>query len=94
MPNNDAVNASDGCVMDEMDHELEEFKRFRLMTKPLENHPKVAVRAIILKTLLRIGLNHLDPFHVHLDPFHVYLDPFHVYLDPFHVYKSVSILIG
>ena len=42
MPNDDAVNASDS-EMDEIDRELEEFKRFCLMTKPLENHPKVAM---------------------------------------------------
>ena len=43
MPKDAPVNALDG-EMDEIDHELEEFKRFCLMTKLLENHPKVAVK--------------------------------------------------
>ena len=43
MPKDDAINASDG-EMDEIDRELEEFKRFCLMTKPLENRPKVVVK--------------------------------------------------
>ena len=34
---------SDG-EMDEIDRELEEFKRFCLMNKPLENRPKVALK--------------------------------------------------
>ena len=37
------LQASDG-EMDEIDRELEEFKRFCLMNKPLENRPKVAVK--------------------------------------------------
>ena len=40
MPKDDAINASDG-EMEEIDHELEEFKRFCLMTKPLENRPRL-----------------------------------------------------
>ena len=40
MPKDDAINASDS-EMDEIDRELEEFKRFCLMTKLLENHLKV-----------------------------------------------------
>ena len=43
MPKDDAINASDG-EMDEIDRELEEFKRFCLMTKPLENRPTVVVK--------------------------------------------------
>ena len=43
MPKYDAANASDG-EMDAIDHELEEFKRFCLMTKPLENRIKVTVK--------------------------------------------------
>ena len=40
MPKDDAINASDG-EMEEIDRELEEFKRFCLMTKPLENRPRL-----------------------------------------------------
>ena len=43
MPKDDAINASDG-EMDEIDCELEEFKRFCLITKPLKKHPKVVVK--------------------------------------------------
>ena len=43
MPKDDTVNPEDG-EMDEIDCELEEFKRFCLMNKPLENRPKVAVQ--------------------------------------------------
>ena len=43
MPKDDTVNPEDG-EMNEIDHELEEFQRFCLMNKPLENCPKVAVK--------------------------------------------------
>ena len=39
----DAINASDGEI-EEIDRDLEEFKSFCLMTKPLENRPKVVVK--------------------------------------------------
>ena len=37
--------------MDEINHELEEFKRFCLINKPLENCPNVAVK-VNLKDLV------------------------------------------
>ena len=40
MPKDDAINSSDGEI-EEIDHELEEFKRFCQLTKPLENRPKI-----------------------------------------------------
>ena len=43
MPKDDTVNPEDD-EMDEINHELEEFKRFCLMNKPPENRPKVAVK--------------------------------------------------
>ena len=49
MLKDDTVNPEDG-EMDEIDRELEEFKRFCLMNKPLENRPKVAVK-VNLKNL-------------------------------------------
>ena len=42
MPKDDAINSSDGEI-EEIDRELEEFKRFCLLTKPLENHPKITL---------------------------------------------------
>ena len=49
LPKDDTVNPEDG-EMGEIDRELEEFKRFCLMNKPLENRPKVAVQ-VSLKDL-------------------------------------------
>ena len=43
VPKNNTVILEDG-EMNEIDRELEEFKRFCLMTKPLKNRPKVAVQ--------------------------------------------------
>ena len=43
MPKDHIVNLEDG-KMDEIDRKLEQFKRFYLMNKPLDNHPKVAVK--------------------------------------------------
>ena len=43
MPKDETVN-SDDSEMDEINCELEEFKRFYLINKPLENCPKVAVK--------------------------------------------------
>ena len=43
MPKNNTVILEDG-EMNEIDRELEEFKRFCLMIKPLRNRPKVAVQ--------------------------------------------------
>ena len=43
MPKDNTVIPEDG-VMDEIDRELEEFKRFCLMIKPLKNRQKVAVQ--------------------------------------------------
>ena len=43
MPKDNTVILEDG-EMNEIDHELEEFKRFCLMIKPLKNRPKVAVQ--------------------------------------------------
>ena len=42
MPKDDAINSSVGKIV-EIDRELEEFKRFCLLTKPLENHPKITL---------------------------------------------------
>ena len=42
MPEDDAINSSDGEI-EEIDHKLEEFKRFCLLTKPLENHPNITL---------------------------------------------------
>ena len=42
-PENSFLQTSDDG-MDEIDRELEEFKRFCFMSKPLENRPKVAVK--------------------------------------------------
>ena len=42
MPKDDAINSSDGKI-EEFDHELEEFKRFCLLTKPLKNRPKITL---------------------------------------------------
>ena len=43
MPKDNTVILEDG-EMNEIDRELEEFKRFCLMTKPLKNRPKIAVQ--------------------------------------------------
>ena len=43
MPKDSTVILEDG-EMNEVDRELEEFKQFCLMIKPLKNHPKVAVQ--------------------------------------------------
>ena len=43
MPKDNTVIPEDG-EMNEIDLELEEFKRFCLMIKPLKNRPKVAVQ--------------------------------------------------
>ena len=43
MPKDSTVILEDG-EMNEIDRELEEFKQFCLMIKPLKNHPKVAVQ--------------------------------------------------
>ena len=43
IPKDNTVIPEDG-EMDEIDHELEEFKRFCLMIKPLKDRPKVAVQ--------------------------------------------------
>ena len=43
MPKDNTVILEDGEV-NEIDHELEELKRFCLMIKPLKNCPKVAVQ--------------------------------------------------
>ena len=51
MPKDDIVNPEDG-EMDEIERELEEFKRFCLMNKLLENRPKVAVQVNLKITLL------------------------------------------
>ena len=50
MPKDSTVILEDG-EMNEIDRELEEFKRFCLMIKPLKNHPKVAVQ-VNLKDLV------------------------------------------
>ena len=42
MPKDDAINSSDGEI-EEIYRELEEFKRFCLLTKPLENRPKITL---------------------------------------------------
>ena len=39
--------------MDVINHELEEFKHFYFMNKPLENHPKVAVRVNLSELTLK-----------------------------------------
>ena len=49
MPKDNTVILEDG-EMNEIDCELEEFKRFCLMVKPLKNRPKVAVQ-VNLKVL-------------------------------------------
>ena len=43
MPKDNTAILEDG-EMDEINRELEEFKRFCLMNKPLKNRPKVAVK--------------------------------------------------
>ena len=43
LPRDVPVDASVGKI-DEVDRELEEFKRFCVMAKPLESQPKVAVK--------------------------------------------------
>ena len=43
MPKDNKIILEDG-EMNEIDRELEEFKRFCLMIKPLKNRPKVAVQ--------------------------------------------------
>ena len=42
MPKDDAINSSDD-EFEEIDRELEEFKKFCLLTKPLENCPKITL---------------------------------------------------
>ena len=42
MPKDDAINSSDGEI-EEFDHDLEEFKRLCLLTKPLKNSPKITL---------------------------------------------------
>lgn len=46
------LQAEDG-EMDETDRELEEFKRFCFMNKPLENRPKVAVKVNLKELTLK-----------------------------------------
>ena len=61
MPKDYTVILEDG-KMNEIDRELEEFKRFCLMIKPLKNRPKVAVQVNLQdlafrKTQLQYELN-------------------------------------
>ena len=52
MPRDDALDTEDD-EMDVTDHELEEFKRFCFMRKPLENHQKVTVRVNLSELTLK-----------------------------------------
>ena len=51
MPKDNTVILEDG-EMNEIDRELEEFKRFCLMIKPLKNRPKIAVQVTLNRRIL------------------------------------------
>ena len=52
LPRADVLDIEDD-EMDVIDHELEEFKRFCFMNKPLENHSKVIVRVNLSELTLK-----------------------------------------
>ena len=57
MPKGDTVNTEDGEI-DKINRELEEFKNFFLMNKPLENGPKVAVKGNLKDLAFKFKVQH------------------------------------